>query len=185
MLPHLPKTLIDVRVFVVEKECITALPYNARYVACSYVWGAWLLDHLELKKSNHRNLEERGSLRGNSLPRTISDAIVACRSLDQRYLWVDRLCIIQDAPWHEKGVQLIQMGAIYHQVDLTLIAAAGDGAMYGLPGVSSVRGKVQKTISFENFELITNTPSLTDYMSDSQWRRRGWTVSLDHPCRDV
>jgi hypothetical protein len=176
MLPHLPKTLKDVRVIDVDNECIIALPYKAHYVACSYVWGTGLLDHLELKWSNHRHLEECGSLRGNSLPRTILDAIVACRSLGRRFLWIDRLCIIQDAPWLEKEVQLNQMGAIYHQADFTLVAAAGDGAMYGLPGVSNKRQAVQKTINFGNFELITNTPSLTDYISESQWRQRGWTV---------
>lgn len=32
----------------------------------------------------------------SSMPRTVADAIVVCRKLRLQYLWVDRLCIIQD-----------------------------------------------------------------------------------------
>lgn len=84
----------------VTRACVIRLPQNARYVALSYVGGGGADPvndfKLLLLQSNAQELEEPGSLNQVQLPRTISDAITVCEQLCQRYLSIDRLCIIQD-----------------------------------------------------------------------------------------
>lgn len=49
-------------------------------------------NHLTLK-----NMEQRKQFVDRStLPKTFTDAIVVCRHLGIRYLWIDSLCIVQD-----------------------------------------------------------------------------------------
>jgi hypothetical protein len=56
------------------------------------------------------------------LPRTIQDAVYVTRALELSYLWVDSLCIIQDAT-EEMQVELGLMGAIYHNAHVVISAA--------------------------------------------------------------
>jgi hypothetical protein len=56
--------------------------------------------------------------------------------LGYRYLWVDRLCIIQDNDAHRR-LHLASMAAIYANASITIIAASSrpmkGGMLYGLP----------------------------------------------------
>lgn len=64
------------------------------YAALSYCWGksGSQCNHLTLK-----NMEQRKQFVDRStLPKTFTDAIVVCRHLGIRYLWIDSLCIVQD-----------------------------------------------------------------------------------------
>ena len=74
---------------------------------------------------------------GMKFPQTVLDAMEFCKKMDQRYLWIDRYCIIQDLP-EQKHDQLQAMGIIYHRAYFTIIAAEGD-ALRGLPGVQPSR----------------------------------------------
>ena len=56
------------------------------------------------------------------------------RELGFRYRWVDRYCYPQ-ADGRAKHTQLQHMGTIYARSTITIIAAAGEDAEYGLPGV--------------------------------------------------
>ncbi|KAF2092486.1 heterokaryon incompatibility [Rhizodiscina lignyota] len=68
-----------------------------RYVALSYVWGdAVHSSKLRASRSNITDLHVLGSLKSEHLPATIEDAITICKRLDQRFLWVDSLCVVQD-----------------------------------------------------------------------------------------
>jgi hypothetical protein len=83
-----------------------------KYVALSYVWG-------------------RGP--AEDWPRVILDAADTTRRLGFEYLWVDRLCIDQSNP-AEKHYLISKMASIYEGAELTIVAAAGLDAKYGLPG---------------------------------------------------
>jgi hypothetical protein len=87
-------------------------------------------------KSNISLIEQPGSLEKIMLPATIRDAIMVCEQLGHHCLWVDRLCIVQDEAQDALSKQLDPMAAIYYQAALTLVAATGDDAAHGLPGVS-------------------------------------------------
>jgi hypothetical protein len=58
------------------------------------------------------------------LPLSIQDAIYLTRQIGERYLWVDSLCIIQDDP-EDKAAVIPEMGAIYGNAYLTIVAADG------------------------------------------------------------
>jgi hypothetical protein len=68
------------------RRIVVAQPNN-KYLALSYIWGipqdpaAMSLDILPA-----------------SIPAVVEDPLLVVRSLEYRYLWVDRYCIRQDDP---------------------------------------------------------------------------------------
>jgi hypothetical protein len=90
-----------------------------------------------------------------------------------RYLWVDRLCIVQDEPTHLRE-QLQQMASIYANSYFTIIAADGYDANYGLPGVDSDSSpRSYEEISFEftaNFKMIQKPK--TESRDEAFWHTR-------------
>lgn len=132
------------------------------YFALSYVWG-----QQHHKKSSSYHNESRGLA---DLPATIRDAVEVTRKLGYRYLWVDRYCIDQNDP-AEKHRQIKEMGQIYHNASLTIIAAAGFDPDHGLLGVSKKRkGSLHiKTTSYEGFK------ELIQKIRGSVWMARAWT----------
>lgn len=53
--------------------------------------------------------------------------------LGMQYLWFDRYYHPDEAEWEQQQICNMNMG--YHAVELTTIAAAGEGCYCGLPGV--------------------------------------------------
>lgn len=99
----------------------STLPTTVRYLALSYCWGTG-----RTLTTVTTNLDDmRRSIPLPALPQTIQDAIAVTRGLEQRYLWVDAICIIQDsaADWE---VESSKMAAVYRNAYLTL--AAGTAA---------------------------------------------------------
>ncbi|KAI1340516.1 heterokaryon incompatibility protein-domain-containing protein [Xylariaceae sp. FL0016] len=80
------------------------------------------------------------------LPLVIDDAIKVTLTLGYRYLW------------HE---QIMHMDSVYQNAALTIIAAAGPGESYGLPGG-------------DRFNLTSTIPSHNTIL-ESPWASRGWT----------
>jgi hypothetical protein len=70
----------------------------------------------------------------NQLPATIEDAMLLVSKLNEHYLWVDSLCIIQDDA-ETKYSNIKQMDSIYSHAVATIIALSGFDADAGLPGV--------------------------------------------------
>ncbi|KAH6647812.1 heterokaryon incompatibility [Truncatella angustata] len=68
-----------------------------------------------------------GAICHRRLKDIVRDAISATKSLGYRYLWVDKHCIDQS---NETDIrrQISQMGNIYAQAEVTIIAAAGQDA---------------------------------------------------------
>ncbi|KAG7290010.1 hypothetical protein NEMBOFW57_000002 [Staphylotrichum longicolle] len=176
--------LIDTR-----DGCVIEGRPDMEYFALSYVWGD--VAQLALTRANREALRRPGSLwaetgdTGPALPRTISDAMALCKACDQRYLWVDSLCIVQDDP-DNKHVQIQAMGQIYMAASLTIVAAAGSDANAGLLPCPLGTSKaiqplhVKKDIEFGGKRLTFCTvPSwarTADAIRGSAWASRGWTL---------
>ena len=152
-----------------------------KYVALSYVWASATDESgkIQLERDNVAKLERAGSLADVPLPAVISDAIALCKDLGERYLWIDRFCIIQDDTV-SKPAQIAAMDRIYQYATFTIIAALNNRRGAGLPGytgrprmhcASWFRPPLQPRTgghgSIANgIEAIVNT---------SLWNRRGWT----------
>jgi hypothetical protein len=111
----------DRRITVRLVTCDTGVPPS--YVALSHCWGA--SNHLQTTLDN---LDEHTvEIDIASLSRTFRDAIAICQYLDESFLWIDSLCIVQDD--HEgKAAEIERMQSIYECASLTISAmSASDG----------------------------------------------------------
>ncbi|KAK0738893.1 heterokaryon incompatibility protein-domain-containing protein [Schizothecium vesticola] len=150
VLHGMPNWLIDV-----ERVCIVPAEPHYRYLTLSYVWGKLPFTQLNLKNLPTMQVDGAFSDTAVTLPKTITEAIEVVRSLGERFLWVDALCIVQDDV-RTKEAQLQGMAAIYAKAYLTIVAAGGSDANHGLFGPETgSRGDKQ-----------------TMYTT---WARRGWT----------
>lgn len=148
---------------------------GAEYATLSYVWGA----------ATETPTISPGSRLPDDIPLVVVDAISVCLQLGLPYLWVDRYCIRQDDA-ESKHAQIRNMNLIYKQSALTIIAAAGSGPTYGLPGVSRHRTNVHRR-SIRKLEPYTIFPIRSDVelrsshdgrmnlFAGSTWNSRGWT----------
>ncbi|RYC61237.1 hypothetical protein CHU98_g4973 [Xylaria longipes] len=149
---------------------------EAKYLALSYVWGRTA--SFETTKNNVKRLCYPGALSDvrtwNALPTTIRDAIHLTKILSLRYLWVDRLCIIQDDNDSKKTL-LQAMPFIYANAYFTIVAAEGLDASHGLCGISCHRQNVRLArIDLPNVTLLETKIRSADG-SKSPWAYRGWT----------
>jgi Heterokaryon incompatibility protein (HET) len=137
---------------------LVRLPKYAPYIALSYVWG-------DPKNADHF------VRRGNRHPRTVQDAITATRSLNMRYLWVDRYCVPQSGP--EKHRLIRAMADIYSGALLTLINARGSDSDDRFPGI----GRERDALPFMKLGGCTFSRASTDAseVTNSCWNDRGWT----------
>ncbi|KAF4632992.1 hypothetical protein G7Y89_g5142 [Cudoniella acicularis] len=123
-----PLILIDV-----ERRRLVNADLDCRYVALSYVWGkVYMLQTLE---ANLVELQEDNALANSNdkIPRAIREAMEVVAGMGEKYLWVDALCIVQDAP--DKLSHISCMDEIYSRAVLTIVALASNDASAGLPGI--------------------------------------------------
>ncbi|KAK1830427.1 heterokaryon incompatibility protein-domain-containing protein [Podospora conica] len=153
----------------------TTAPRSVEYATLSYVWGAVTETETILPYSRLPS----------DIPLVIADAISVCLQLGLRYLWVDRYCILQNDS-DSKHDQIRNMNLIYKQSELTIIAAAGSGPTYGLPGVSRPRPDVPQESMLKlgrygivpimsDGELAAAHARRMDLFLGSTWNSRGWT----------
>ncbi|KAH7092559.1 heterokaryon incompatibility protein-domain-containing protein [Paraphoma chrysanthemicola] len=159
------------RVIDVANRCIRTVK-NCNYAALSYVWGADRETSLVALKRNIEELRVKGSLSDAILPRTIADAIKVCEQLEQEYLWVDRLCVIQDDA-KDKARQIGMMGKIFSSAGLVIAAAHGDSMNSGIPGVGHPRRARQQTVPLPGL-TVTNVVRGRVEEPLEVWRTRGW-----------
>ncbi|KAL9111784.1 MAG: hypothetical protein Q9227_003843 [Pyrenula ochraceoflavens] len=129
--------VIDVRNWkIVEYES-----RRPEYIALSFCWGNTSDRHFKLRIGNRTKLLRQNSLKDESLPQTFLDAMAVVEKIGAQYLWIDRLCIIQDDEkvGGEKEHQIAQMDRIYGEALFTIVAADGKTADAGLAGVSKTR----------------------------------------------
>jgi hypothetical protein len=169
---------LALRVIDIKKLCIVAAPAGCQYAALSYRWGD--VDQCKLEKDTYEDMHKFGALDYASkkitkkIPKTIRDAMVVCQGLSIRYLWVDALCIIQDSR-EDRDVQIASMGFVYGGAHLTIVAAFGDSADDGLPGISIPRRDRHTFLTIKGVSINTQPRSATKSLLHSRWYTRGWT----------
>ncbi len=147
---------------------------ESTYIALSYVWGR--TNNFLTQSSDLTALSEPGGLGKviERVPRTIRDAIHLTKQLGLKYLWVDSLCIVQDDPY-DKAIFIREMHQIYHRSFLTIIAAAGDHADHGLPGVRLTARNPQNLEEIEPNFYLGVLPSYGTLIKESVHSTRAWT----------
>ncbi|KAH8658433.1 hypothetical protein BX600DRAFT_439596 [Xylariales sp. PMI_506] len=142
------------------------------------VWGAPTADAEDVST---------GSGLPTELPRVVQDAIILANSLGYRYLLVDKYCI----PQHDmdaRAEQIRNMDVIYHNADVTFIAAAGHSAADGIPGVSNVARDRIPLLAIELDRILPTAdgdivPIITIQPQPSQWTKREVLVLPMHQQR--
>lgn len=166
-----PDWVIDVK-----KHCLVPGENVDHYVALSYVWKIHQQEtndtssHPRQKMLFERNLKEfqvPGFLRNDldsSLPQIIRDAVQLVRALGMRYLWVDCLCIVQDAP--DTSIKVGRMNEIYSGAYFTIVAAVP----------STLQDAMQPSKRYPYRKEPQHTPEyLYQRLQQSEWAQRGWT----------
>jgi hypothetical protein len=118
-----PSRLLDLDPPSSRHDTITLVTPEERppFAALSYCWGADFGFQTTLSTLTH----VQSGLKLEEIPQTIRDAVFVTRELGLRYLWVDRLCIVQDNV-EEFSVEMTKMGDIYYGARVTI--SAGNAA---------------------------------------------------------
>ncbi|KAI1297100.1 heterokaryon incompatibility protein-domain-containing protein [Xylaria venustula] len=144
----------------VDKPIVKVHPLTERYAALSYVWG-----------KSTASISDTAA----TWPKTVLDTITTTRKLGLRYLWVDKYCINQEDAV-EKSIQISQMDVIYKMAEVTLIAAAGSDASFGLAGIDGTMRYNSVKIQLPNHLVLVSTHREADLaVAESPWNARGWT----------
>lgn len=167
-----PTTL---RLINVVTRCIEEVRMPCKYIALSYVWGG--VSSIRLTTNTKASMSEPGILTKISrrIPRTIRDAIEAVQGLNEKYLWVDSLCLIQnDSADVKNGVAVMDL--IYERAMLTIIAASGGHANAGLPGVGSTcRSNTQRIEQIRPGVRLACHLDANHLLKQAVYSQRGWT----------
>lgn len=161
------------KVVDIKAACVVEAPENCRYIALSYVWGQ---QNPGQEQSHESVLIPDGWSGVNSMPltKTIKDAMAVCTKLGVQYLWVDRLCIVQDENDPHKMAQIQAMDSIYSLAYLTICALHGDDAEAGLVGLENTpRSFNQELCNFAGIILAPELPR--PLQGPEKWWSRGWT----------
>ncbi|KAJ4195620.1 hypothetical protein NW755_001780 [Fusarium falciforme] len=98
------------------------------------------------------------------------------RSLGERYLWVDALCLIQDHPRDMKGGIEI-MNSILRGSHFAIVVASGTGMQSGIPGVRPGSRQPSQQIAQLNSKMkIAATNSMYWYLQNSAYSHQGWRL---------
>lgn len=127
---------MKIRLIDIQRNCLIkwdeSLWEIPRFVALSYVWG---MSRQKVMLTKERLVDfKRPGFFDQPLDQTIRDAFEVVSQIGERYLWIDALCILQDVQ-QDKADQIPLMDKIYGSAVLTIVAACGDDAGAGLPGV--------------------------------------------------
>ncbi|KAH6661935.1 heterokaryon incompatibility protein-domain-containing protein [Plectosphaerella plurivora] len=169
-----PIWLID----AVERRLVRARATD-RYMALSYVY-----ERAPAPSPSGRNAP-RETRRDNvgmltdhlddaDMPQAISDGIWLARKLGIKLLWVDRFCIVQDDD-AEREEYLRNMGHVFANAYLTVVAAAGENADTGLSALVSPGGRAPPPVPKEALGP-PGRKGHEEMLRATRWTERCWTM---------
>lgn len=163
---------------VVEERLVDG-NQDSRYIALSYVWGGWGGAKVTLASWDSFDfLRTKGAFRSPTLqlPNVLRDAMSFVRSIGERYLWCDAICVFQDNR-AQKYQQIAQMDIIYRRALLTIIALSGKHGNQTLPGVQkdSRQPIVSVSEAGGGVRFIARALNLTVLAAESIYESRAWT----------
>lgn len=147
-LPILPDRVIWIeannpsRIQLIEPKGVRAL-----YLALSYCWGPVSSDTYLTDASTYK--ARKAGIQLGDLPPLFRDIIECARALGLQYIWIDRLCIIQEDDADFK-TQAPKMDEIYGNATLTIAAASASSEM------DHIMVERDKTWSSSNISLTVN-----------------------------
>ncbi|THV44903.1 hypothetical protein BGAL_0559g00030 [Botrytis galanthina] len=153
--PILPTRVIDVGSSD-EEIClhISQAEEKSQYVALSHCWGG-AVTTMTTTSTIHAFVTSLPS----KLPKTFIDAITVTRTLGQRYLWIDSLCILQDSE-EDWITESSQMDRVYSQALFTIVADAANNSSSGFLEPPT-RNSRKTSIVTCDFTTSTSTTSLS------------------------
>jgi hypothetical protein len=121
-----PSRMILVGSSNMETVRIVSPKSSVKYISLSYCWGED--DSMRLTRADLNAWQQAIII--SQLPKTLQDAIISTRLLGFEYLWVDRLCIIQDDPIDIQQ-EIALMPEVYRCATLTLSASSAHSSNEG------------------------------------------------------
>lgn len=139
--------------------------------------GAKDVPQLKNTADTEARLKASGGL-GNQwddIPFTTEDASSVCEALSIPYLWVDVICIKQDAIAADADDmdQFGQMSRIYQCAYINMVCAAGQDSWCGLPGTRSESRKTYQTAELVNQIRFGSFRDVR--FGETRWNTRAWT----------
>ncbi|KAF2753166.1 HET-domain-containing protein, partial [Pseudovirgaria hyperparasitica] len=98
---------------------------RGHYAAMSYAWGK--VSPEPITTTRHTWTKHLHGFSISELPPSLRDGVLTARNLGLRYLWIDRLCIIQDSI-ADKETEMANMQQIYQNAYLTIVAACASSS---------------------------------------------------------
>ena len=127
------------------------------------------------------HLQRVGALSNMPIAKTIQYAMGITELLDEKYLWVNNLCILQDDV-SQKHIEMSKMAVIYANSAVAILAVEGRHANSGLKGFHGISEARNLCQSFHRlaegtkiilFPMGLNQLELGTHQTD--WEIRGWT----------
>lgn len=157
------------------------IPRCTRYVTLSHCWGN-ITDQMRLLTTNYEQFKKGIAI--SSLPRTFRDAIGVAVALGISYLWVDSLCIIQDAQ-EDWARECSPMSDVYGGSFLNIGANCATNSYGGLfrQRDPQMVNAVCKSISFqpnlwedEPFAILPDGANATKAIHNGPLFHRAWVI---------
>lgn len=155
------------------EACLVRAPPSTPYAALSYVWGTTASG--QACKKNLEKFQRPGSLLQDTMPSSICDVIRLLPQLGERYLWVDRLCIVQDDD-RDKEKHINNMATIYSNARMTIVIAIGDNADHGLRGIKGMTPPLTRDHGVTNLQRTAHQLTRIATIPSTKWYSRGWTL---------